>query len=65
MNINHQHTKGINLEPHSEITLHVQNLFIELWVNGNPGSRGGTVHRFMISFQELSNLEGFAPLLFI
>ena len=65
MNINHQNTKGINLEPHSEITLHVQDWLIELWVNGNPGSRGGIVYRFTISFQEHSNLEDFASLLFI
>ena len=39
MNINHQHTEGINLETHFEITLRVQNWLLELWINGNPGSR--------------------------
>lgn len=50
MNINHHYTKGINLEPHSEITLCVQGWLTELWVNGNPGSKGGAVSRFMTSF---------------
>ena len=36
-----------------------------LWVNGNPGSREGVVYRFMTDFQELRNLEDFAPLLFL
>lgn len=40
MNINHQHAEGIHSEPHSEIALRVQGWLIELWVNGNPGSRG-------------------------
>lgn len=56
MNINHQHTEGINLETHFETTLKCSRTGYELWINGNPGSRG-TVYRFMTHFQELSNLE--------
>lgn len=51
--------EGINLEPHSEITLHVEGWLIQLWVNENPGSKGSAVYRFMTSFKDLSNLEDF------
>lgn len=64
MNINHGHTEGINSEPLSETALCVLGWQIGLWVHGNPGSRVGAVYRFMTNFQELSNLEDFAPLLF-